>query len=123
MGKLNISTEAFVKPQSANAWAEDIAELNDAIKAKPGIFATLTVDAKDEGKELRAIRDAAKALDRTVRILKRDDANAEVAEVKDNGRKVYKGTVDLTITLAEKYAEGRGRKPAAESTVPAKSTK
>lgn len=122
MGKFAIAE--YVRPATANAWAEDVAELDAAVKENPSFAGTITVDAKDEGKELRAIRDAAKALNRTVRILKRDDSNAEVAEVKENGRKVYKGTVDLTVTLADKYAEGRGRKPAAATTeTPAKGNK
>lgn len=130
MGKFNIGT--YVKPESANAWAEDVAELDAAVKANTDdtqvVSASITLDGKSKDVDLRAIRDAAKKLGRTVRILKLDESKLEVASVSEKGRKTFAGSVDVTITLTDKYADGRGRKPAnatpeSEEKVSAKSTK
>jgi hypothetical protein len=130
MGKFSIGT--YVKPESANAWAEDVAELDAAVKANTdesvAISASITLDGKTKDVDLRAIRDAAKKLGRTVRILKLDESKLTTVSVSEKGRKTFGGSVDVTITLTDKYADGRGRKPAnatpaSEETVTAKASK
>lgn len=126
MGKFNIGT--YVKPEAKNVWAEDVEELNEAIKANTDentvVSASITLEGKTKDVDLRAIRDAAKKLGRTVRILKLDESKLEVASVSEKGRKTFAGSVDVTITLTDKYADGRGRKPANATTeAPAKGTK
>lgn len=107
MGRFNIAK--FEKPKAHNEWAEDVAELDEQVKADPEFAATFTIPAADEGKTLTRIREAAAELNRTVRILARDDSKASIAGTTEKGRRIFAGEVTLSITLRDKYADGRGR--------------
>lgn len=113
MGKFSIGT--FVKPEAENEWVEDVTELAEATAQDANAAATFVINVKEEGKTLRAIREAAKTLDKTVRIRHRDDSNVAREGVKENGKPIFGGEVIITISLTDKYKDGRGRKPASES--------
>lgn len=109
MSKFELVT--FEKPVKVNEWVEPIDQLIAAVDTDPEHAAfKLTFEAKEEGKEMRAIRSAAKARGKTVRILHRDDSAVERVGQKESGRPIYKGDVIVTITVRDKYADGRGRK-------------
>lgn len=70
---------------------------------------TLVFDAKEEAKELRAFRQAAKDQGKTVRVRTRDDSGLTKIGQKENGKAIYQGEVTVVVSLADKYADGRGR--------------
>lgn len=84
---------------------------------------TLVFDVNEEAKELRAFRQAAKDQGKTVRIRHRDESAVTKVGTKENGKPVYQGEVTVVVSLTEKYADGRGRKPKAEAEVPTKADK
>jgi hypothetical protein len=110
MGKFAIAK--YEAPAKANEWADDVAELKDAVDQDETFAATVELDGKTHQADLRSIRDAAKKLDRTVRIISVDESKLEVDSVSEKGRKTYKGIATYKITLRPKVADGRGRKPA-----------
>jgi hypothetical protein len=109
MGKFSIGK--FVAPEKTNLWAEDVKELADATAQDAEASATFTVSVKEEGKTIRDIRDAAKGLNKTVRIRVRNDDAVRKIGTKENGKSVFEGDVVLTISLTDLHKGGRGRKP------------
>lgn len=105
----------FERAPRVNEWVEPVAQLATAVEANPKASYRIPVNVKDEGRELAAIRAAAKDINKTVRVLVRDDSAVTRVGQKDNGKPVFEGQVVLTITLTEKYADGRGRKPKADT--------
>jgi len=113
MSKFEITS--FVAPEKSNEWVDAVDALIEAGATDENAAITIHVEAKDEAKELRAFRAAAKTANKTVRIRVRDDSAVETVGRKDNGKAILKGEVALTLSLTEKYKDGRGRKPAAEN--------
>lgn len=109
MGKFSIGK--FVAPAKTNLWEEDVKELADATAQDAEASATFTVSVKEEGKTVRDIREAARALNKTVRIRVRNDDGVKKIGTKENGKAVYEGDVVLTISLTDLHKGGRGRKP------------
>lgn len=117
MGKFRIGK--FVAPEKTNLWAEDVKELADVTAQDAEASATFSVSVKDEGKTIRDIRDAAKVLNKTVRIRVRNDDAVKKIGTKENGKAVYEGDVVLTISLTDLHKGGRGRKPGNGNSTPA----
>lgn len=115
MGKFAIG--AFVAPEKENTWVEDVHELALATDADPNASATFSVSVKDESRTLLDIREAAKGLNKTVRVRVRNDDAVTKVGVKENGKAILEGDVILTITLTEKYKDGRGRPKASAKPV------
>lgn len=113
----------FEQAPRANEWIEPVQQLIDATEINPKASYRIPLDVKDEGKELLAIRAAATSFGKTVRVRVRDDSAVTKVGVKDNGKPIFEGQVVLTISLTDKYADGRGRKPKSEIVDEAKSTK
>lgn len=117
MGKFTLGT--YTKPEKHNEWVEDVQELADATAQNPETSATFELDIRDESKTILAIRDAAKTLNKTVKIVRRDDRAVTQIGTKDNGKKVFQGNVVVEIQLVERYKDGRGRKPGNGNSKPA----
>ncbi len=111
MGKFAITT--FV-PESnkANEWIEDIAELAAATESNPDAAAEVAIPWAKRNTELLAIREAAKAVNKTVRVRKQNEDGLKAIGTKANGKTVFEGDIVYTISLTDKYKEGRGRKAA-----------
>lgn len=105
----------FERAPRVNEWVEPVSQLATAIAHNPKASFRIPLDVKDEGKEISAFRAAAKDIGKTVRILVRDDSAVTKVGQKENGKPIYEGQVVLTVTLTEKYADGRGRKPKTET--------
>lgn len=110
MSKFSISE--YVAPEKSNPWTEDVTELSTAVDGNEKLSATINLPGKTHQADLRAIRDAAAKLDRTVRILSVDESALTIDSVSEKGRKTFGGTYKITFTLRPKVADGRGRKPA-----------
>lgn len=107
MSKFSIGT--FTAPAKENEWIDDVNELAQATEANSDASATFTVPVKDEGRTLSDIRAAAKLINKTVRIRVRNDEAVTKTGTKENGKAILSGDVTLTISLTEKYKDGRGR--------------
>lgn len=100
-----------------NLWIEDVAAMVAATDADPEFGAQVVFPVKDEAREVAAIRDAAKTLGKTVRIITRDDSALTRVGSKDNGKPIFEVDVVLTLAIRDKYKDGRGRKPASAAPV------
>ena len=118
MAKFEMTT--FTAPPKSNEWDEPIAALAEVTdtylaseNADPEQYPAITVfiDWKGRNGELARIRDAAKKVDKTVRIRTEDVSGLTEVGTKENGKKIYQGEIRYVLTLSEKYKDGRGRKP------------
>ena len=100
----------FETAPRVNEWVEPIAQLAEATEKNDKASYRIPLDVKDEGKELLAIRAAAKDIGKTVRVRVRDDSGVTKVGSKENGKPIFEGQVIVTISLTDKYADGRGRK-------------
>lgn len=110
---------------SEKAISQDILDAVDVLVNAENEDAALTLvfDVNEEAKELRAFRQAAKEKGKTVRIRHRDETAVTKIGTKENGKAVYQGEVTLVVSLTEKYADGRGRKPKGETETAPKAEK
>lgn len=115
-------TEFVAEDTRVNEWIDPIKALAEAIEANPKAAFKVTVEWAKRNTELLAIREAAKQINKTVRVRAQDESGLEKIGTTDKGKSVYKGDIIYTISLTDKYKDGRGRKPAdkAEAETPAK---
>lgn len=99
----------FVAPEKSNEWDEPIKALAELTDEDAAI--EVYIDWKGRNGELARIRDAAKKVDKTVRIRTEDVSGLTEVGTKENGKKIYQGEIRYVLTLSEKYKDGRGRKP------------
>lgn len=98
-----------VTPEAkANEWIEPIAALAAQNDTEAGY--EIPIAWKGRNAVLGQLRDAAKLAGKTLRIRKQDESGLNAIGKTEKGKTVFDGNIVYTVTLTDKYKDGRGRK-------------
>lgn len=113
----------FQKPEKANPYTEVVAQLATAAEADPAASVSFPVDVNKTATERLKFGQAANKIDKTAKLVNKDESGVSIAGQDEDGNDVLAGNVILTFTLGKRQKARRGQVVNNETVAPAKAAK
>ena len=121
MTEFNFGT--FEKAEKVNPYTEVVVQLAKAAESNPAASVSFPVDVNKAATERLKFGQAANKIDKTAKLVNKDESGVSVAGQDEDGNDVLTGNVILTFTLGKRQKARRGQVVNNETEAPAKAAK
>lgn len=103
----------YVKPESVNPYTEVVADLAKASEVNPAASVSFAVPVEKVATERLKFGHAANAIDKTAKLVARDESGLKKAGKDEDGNDIFTGDVIVTFVLTKRHKARRGNKAVA----------